>query len=440
MLHNFTHMNVKSRFLIIALLLGFLVSNAQDVLTVMQYNLLEYGNHNSGFADCYETNNNTQRKDECIRTLVDYVKPDIFTVCEFGSTQQLLTDFLRHNLNINGANYWQSDNIINYAGSNIINHIFYDSRKLGLSKHVALRTNPRDTDIYELYLKTKSLAAGDTIKLVCIVAHPKAGQGYEASRRALMQVAMDYVNQHYPTDNVLIMGDFNMYGASESGYRLLTQTYSNPNICFIDPLSYMGGVGEWTNNNQFKLFHTQSTRSYSEECFSSGGLDDRFDFILMADEIAFSYNHMRYVQGSYKAIGNDGNHFNMSVDQGYNSSVPADVAEALFDGSDHLPVTMKIAVDVQVGLEDHEAQSLMASVAPNPASDKAIVHFYNPSQGQVELELYSIQGQMMQRQAAVFGEGSQQHELSLEGLTKGFYLLRIKHSDGWEQIVKLVVQ
>ena len=440
MLHNFTHMNVKSRFLIIALLLGFLVSNAQDVLTVMQYNLLEYGNHNSGFADCYETNNNTQRKDECIRTLVDYVKPDIFTVCEFGSTQQLLTDFLRHNLNINGANYWQSDNIINYAGSNIINHIFYDSRKLGLSKHVALRTNPRDTDIYELYLKTKSLAAGDTIKLVCIVAHPKAGQGYEASRRALMQVAMDYVNQHYPTDNVLIMGDFNMYGASESGYRLLTQTYSNPNICFIDPLSYVGGVGEWTNNNQFKLFHTQSTRSYSEECFSGGGLDDRFDFILMADEIAFSYNHMRYVQGSYKAIGNDGNHFNMSVDQGYNSSVPADVAEALFDGSDHLPVTMKIAVDVQVGLEDHEAQSLMASVAPNPASDKAIVHFYNPSQGQVELELYSIQGQMMQRQAAVFGEGSQQHELSLEGLMKGFYLLRIRHKDGICQALKLVVQ
>jgi len=440
LLHKFTPMNVKSRFLIIGLLLGFLVSNAQDVLTVMQYNLLEYGNHNSGFADCYETNNNTQRKDECIRTLVDYVKPDIFTVCEFGSTQQLLTDFLRHNLNINGVNYWQSDNIINYAGSNIINHIFYDSRKLGLSKHVALRTNPRDTDIYELYLKTKSLAAGDTIKLVCIVAHPKAGQGYEASRRALMQVAMDYVNQHYSTDNVLIMGDFNMYGASESGYRLLTQTYSNPNICFIDPLSYVGGVGEWTNNNQFKLFHTQSTRSYSEECFSGGGLDDRFDFILMADEIAFSYNHMRYVQGSYKAIGNDGNHFNQSVNQGYNSSVPVEVAEALYDGSDHLPVTMKIAVDVQVGLEDHEAESLMASVAPNPASDKAFVHFYNPSQGQVGFELYSLQGQLMLSQAAIFGEGSQQHELSLEGLTKGLYLLRIKQKDGSCQVLKLVVQ
>ena len=416
------------------------LAKAQDTLTVMQYNLLEYGNYQSGFADCYETNNNTQRKDECIRTLLDYVKPDIFTVCEFGATQQLLNDFLRHNLNINGVDYWQSDNIINYAGSNIINHIFYDSRKLGLSKHIALRTQPRDTDFYELYLKTPSLAAGDTIKLVCIVAHPKAGMGYEANRRALMQVAMDYVNQHYPTDNVLIMGDFNMYGASESGYRLLTQTYSNPAICFMDPVSFVGGVGEWNNNSQFAAFHTQSTRSYSEECFSGGGLDDRFDFILMADEIMFSYNHLRYVQGSYRAIGNDGHHFNMSVDQGSNTSVPAEIAEALFDGSDHLPVTMKIAVDVHLGVEDHEAQNLYASVAPNPASDRAVVHFFNPAQGHVQFDLYSLQGQLMQHESTEFSKGAQQFELPLESLTKGFYLLRIRHNNGWGQTVKLVVK
>ena len=413
---------------------------AQDTLTVMQYNLLYYGNYNSGFADCYETNNNTQRKDECIRTIVDFVKPDIFTVCEFGATQQLQNNFLRHNLNINGADYWQSDNIINIAGSNIINHIFFDSRKMGLKRHVALRTNPRDTDIYELYLKTPSLAAGDTIRLVCIVAHPKAGMGYESDRRALMQIAMDYVNQNYPTDNVLIMGDFNMYGASEPGYRLLTQTYSNPSICFMDPLALVGGVGEWNNNSQFSPFHTQSTRSYSDECFSSGGLDDRFDFILMADEIAFSYNHMRYVQGSYHAVGNDGYHFNMSVNQNYNSSVPADVAEALYDSSDHLPVTMKIAVDVHLGVDDNETQNLYATVAPNPASDKAVVHFFNPLQGLAQFEMYSLQGQLMQHVSAEFSEGSQQFELSLEGLMKGFYLLRIRHENGWRQTVKVVIK
>ena len=427
-------------YLIIILLCIIPLANAQDTLTVMQYNLLEYGNYQSGFADCYETNNNTQRKDECIRTLVDYVKPDIFTVCEFGATQQLLTDFLRHNLNINGADYWQSDNIMNYANSNIINHIFFDSRKIGLKRHVALRTQPRDTDVYELYLKTPSLAAGDTVKLVCIVAHPKAGMGYESNRRALMQVAMDYVNQYYPNDNVLIMGDFNMYGASESGYRLLTQTYSNPSICFMDPAAILGGVGEWNNNNQFAAFHTQSTRSYSDECFSSGGLDDRFDFILMADEIAFSYNHLRYVQGSYHAVGNDGHHFNMSVDQGNNAAVPAEVAEALFDASDHLPVTMKIAVDVHLAVEGHETQSLYASVAPNPASDKSIVHFFNPLQGEVQFDLYSLQGQLMASESSHFDSGSQQFELSLNDLTKGFYLLRIRHDNGWRQTVKVVVR
>lgn len=434
-MRNKTHLLISLSLILIAI-----SAQAQDTLTVMQYNLLYYGNYNSGFADCFETNNNTQHKDECIRTIVDYVKPDIFTVCEFGATQQLLNDFLRHNLNINGADYWQSDNIINYAGSNIINHIFFDSRKLGLKKHVALQTQPRDTDVYELYLKTKSLAAGDTIRLVCIVAHPKAGMGYEGQRYTVMQKAMDYINQHYLTDNVLIMGDFNMYGASESGYRLLTQTYSNSSICFMDPLAYVGGVGEWNNNSQFAPFHTQSTRSYSYECFSSGGLDDRFDFILMADEIAFSYNHMRYVQGSYHAVGNDGYHFNMSVDQGYNSSVPIEVAEALFDGSDHLPVTMKIAVDVHLGVDDNETQSLYATVAPNPASDKAVVHFFNPSQGLVQFELYSLQGQLMQHESADFSEGSQQFELSLKGLMKGFYLLRIRHGNGWEQIIKVIVQ
>ena len=414
-------------------------AKAQDTITVMQYNLLYYGNYQSGFADCYETNNNTQRKDECIRTLVNYVKPDIFTVCEFGATQALQTDFVRHNLNINGATYWQTDNIINHAGSNIINHIFYDSRKMGLKKHVALQTQPRDTDVYELYMKTPGLAAGDTIKLICIVAHPKAGQGYESQRRALMQMAMDYVNQHYPTDNVLIMGDFNMYSANESGYRLLTQTYSNPAICFMDPVG-VGGVGEWTNNGQFAAFHTQSTRSYSNECFSSGGLDDRFDFILMSDEIKFSYNHLRYVNGSYKAVGNDGRHFNQSVDQGTNTAVPAEVAEALFDGSDHLPVTMKIAVDAHLGVEDIETHSLYATVAPNPATDHAIVNFFNPSQGQVQFELYSLQGQLLQREADAFGEGSQQYELALHDVIKGFYLLRIKHDGGWGQTVKLVVR
>ena len=435
-------MMTHKTFFFLALLLAPVFMKAQDTLTVMQYNLLYYGNYQSGYADCYETNNNTQQKDEYIRTILDYVKPDIFTVCEFGAPQQLLDDFVRHNLNMGNVNYWQTDNILNYAGSNIINHIFYDSRKLGLRKHVALRTNPRDTDIYELYLKTPSLAAGDTVSLICIVAHLKAGNTASDRNRRFeqLQTTMYYVSQHYAKDNVLIMGDFNLYGASENGYKILTQTYTDPDALFKDPLYEVGGVGEWDYNSQYAQYHTQATHRDNEECFSYGGLDSRFDFILMSYETAYGYNHLRYVRNSYKAVGNDGRHYNQSVNQGTNAAVPPEVADALYGCSDHLPVTMKIFADVSVGVDEMTQQDFLAFVAPNPVKDYARVTFYNPTQGEVQFDLYSLQGQLLQRTTAAFDEGSQQFELSLQDQPQGFYLLNIIHSNGWRQTVKVVIK
>ena len=396
-------------FWALSLLLGG-VLYGQETITVMQYNLLEYGNYNSGFADCYETNNNTQRKDECIRTIMDLVKPDILTVCEFGATQALQTNFLRHNLNINGVDYWKSDNIINYHNSNIINHIFYDSRKMELKKHVALRTNPRDTDIYEMYLKTPGLVSGDTIKLVCIVAHPKAGMSYTSERRALMQVAMDYVSQHYVNENVLIMGDFNMYRASEPAYQLLTRTYDNSDVLFVDPLAYLGGVGEWNNNPSFAPFHTQSTRRYSDECFSEGGLDDRFDFILMSESVYMGFNRIKYLNSSYHAVGNDGSHFDQSIVQNGNAAVSAEVAEALFDGSDHLPVTMKMHVFAQLDVDEHEADGF--GVYPNPVEDWLYVSVGGA------YRIINVMGQTLMT-------GSDSRSINVSCLPAGLYFIQI---------------
>lgn len=398
-------------FVFLSLMMLPLALMAQDTLTVMQYNLLEYGNYQSGFAECFETNNNTQRKDECIRTIMDYVKPDIFTVCEFGATQALLDDFVRHNLNINGANYWKTDNIMNYNHSNIINHIFYDSRKMELKKRSILITSPRDTDVYELYMKTSSLVAGDTIKLVCIVTHPKAGQYYESSRLATMQTVMSYIDLHYAHDNVLIMGDFNMYRASESGYQVLTQTYPNSDALFVDPLAHLGGVGEWNNNGQFAPFHTQSTRRYSDECFSSGGLDDRFDFILMSDEIFMGFNRIKYIDRSYKAIGNDGNHFDQSINQNDNSAVPTVVADALYDASDHLPVTMKLLVYDHLDVEETPVVSYR--VYPNPVSDQLMVSARGP------YSIVNMMGQVM-KIGQLDGSG-----IDVSALANGLYFISV---------------
>lgn len=424
------------------LLMGFSLMG-QDTITVMQYNLLYYGNYNSGFANCNETNNNTQEKDESIRTILDYVHPDILTVNEFGSTRQIQENFIKHNLNINGVSYWRSDNIVNHAGSSIINHIFYNSEKMTLSRHRVIRTSLRDIDAYELYFNTASLAAHDTIKLVCVVAHLKAGEGNdnESTRRAMLQNAMYFIEENYSHDNVLIMGDFNMYSSSESGYRLLTATYPNADAHFVDPLSFENGVGHWDNNRNFAPFHTQSTTRFNNNpCPSSGGLDSRFDIMMVSDEVLMGFNNVKYVNHSYKAIGNDGNHFNMSINEGVNNAVPSRVADALFFCSDHLPVTMKLAVYAKLDVQEETESKLLAYVTPNPASDHARLCFYNPSEGPVLVELLSLQGQVMRSQKYDAHEGSNQLDIPLPNLRSGLYLLRLTSPSGQTQLVKMGVE
>ena len=118
--------------------------------------------------------------------------------------------------------------------------------------------------------------------------------------------------------------------------------------------------------------------------------------------------------------------------------MPAEVAEALFDGSDHLPVTMKIFVDAHLGVEDDNLPDLQATVAPNPASETATLRFYNPSEGEIQCELYSLQGQLMVSETRWFSAGYQQLDIPLQAVGKGFYLLRVSNSNGFQQTLKVV--
>ena len=401
---------------------------AQDTITVMQYNLLEYGNDRTGWSNmpCNESNNNTQDKDENIRIILNYVQPDILTVNEFGSTAQLQDDFIRHNLNLNGVNYWRSDNIVNYAHSNIINHIFYNSDKMVLKKHAVIRTAVRDIDAYELYFKTPALASHDTIKLVCMVAHLKAGDSNSNidSRYTMLQNAMYYIEEHYPNDNVLIMGDFNMNTSDEKGYRLITQTYPNHDILFEDPLSLVGGVGAWHNSGRYAAFHTQSPIGWSDDdCHSGGGMDDRFDMILMSDEILMGFNKVKYVNNSYHAVGNDGNHFNMSINQGANNAVPATVANALYHASDHLPVAMKLAVYGHLAVDEHAVGGM--ELFPNPTHDALHIETINATSAK-DYRITNALGQTLMT-------GAFSHDIDVSALPNGLYFISVG-----EQIGKFV--
>jgi hypothetical protein len=48
----------------------------QDTIQMMQYNLLNYGNY---FGDCTTNTNNVNTKNGHLRTIINHVKPDVFT-------------------------------------------------------------------------------------------------------------------------------------------------------------------------------------------------------------------------------------------------------------------------------------------------------------------------------------------------------------------------
>lgn len=420
-------------FLFLLLLSSF--SMAQDTLTVMQYNLLYYGEPTSF---CTLDNNNIEQKDPYLRTILDAVQPDIFTVNELSNDLSVHQHLLDENLNINGTNDYQKANLSNLAGSNIVNMLFFKSSKLRLKNQYTAQTLVRDIDVYELYYNSNDLAQGDTAFIVCVVAHLKAGNTSEDAdvRRMMTQNAMTYLQNNFSDKNVLFMGDFNVYTGSEQAFQNLVNT-DNPNMRFYDPVD---AIGSWNNNSAFRNVHTQSTNSSSTGCAAGGGMDDRFDFILISDELHNASGNVRYVDESYHAVGQDGLHFNGSINgPPTNAAVSPEVAEALQNMSDHLPVTLKLRVDKTLSLNDQRTKPFLAQLSPNPTHDLLKIRFYNQKSENMVFEVLSMQGQLVFSEQGNYSAGSHIRTIKLGQLRKGIYLLRISDTAGKTEVSKLLI-
>lgn len=426
---------------IFTLILTFLfctLSYAQDTIKIMQYNLLNYG---VTTYYCSESNNNTHDKDESIRTILEYVRPDIIAVNEFSKLPLIQTNFINNNLNIKGVKYWKSDNIINHAQSDIINHIFYNSDKMVLNKHSYIADDLRDIDVYELYFKTTTLSMGDTTKLIYIIAHLKAGEGAtnEGKRNAAAQKIMNYLANNHASDNVVISGDFNLYGADEPAYQKFTQSSAYGGALLIDPIGNEISTGSW-NNSYMSDYHTQSTHSSNNGCAASGGLDDRFDLILISDEVRFGNKGLRYVTDSYEAVGNDGYHFNRAINAGYNYVVSDDVADALYTVSDHLPVSLQITLSNPLGIEDQQNNTLVLLASPNPASDHVTLRFNSDEPQILSFDIMTTTGIIADRQQTYCENGDNSFRISTSTLPDGFYIVRMTDREGKTAYCKIVVK
>jgi len=396
-----------------------------DTLTVMQYNLLNYNNYTSY---CTAANNNVSNKDAYLKTIVDYVLPDIFTVCEMNQLQTSVDRVLTNVMNTSGRSNYAKGPRTNYSSSDMVNMVYYNTNKLVYHSYTAYPTDIRDINVYTFYYKDPAIAVtNDTAWITCIIMHLKAGS-YEADaaeRLAEVTILMNQLNALNKPGNYLAMGDFNTYTSTEECYDLLLN-HTNPNIRFYDPITK---PGDWNNNCSFASYHTQSTHNdYNNDCFAAGGLDDRFDHIMASLDVMSGGKNVKYISGSYTALGNDGNHCNDSINQGTNTSVPANVLAALMGNSDHLPVILKLQIDVATGINDEVKVPFDFYIPSNSADDNGIL--VSHCNGEFSIEVMNVTGSLVYRFQTNAATGYNTINLSDIPKTASIAFFRITDPDG----------
>ncbi|HQB49016.1 MAG TPA: hypothetical protein PK785_09135, partial [Bacteroidales bacterium] len=119
------------KLLFIFLLLTNTIIYCQDTITVMQYNLLNFGYFTSF---CTVNNNNPDSKTLWLKSIVDHYLPDLLSVNEISPNTIYHFKILNEALNTSGRDYYQKAESTNFAGSTIINMLYYNSLKIGLAE------------------------------------------------------------------------------------------------------------------------------------------------------------------------------------------------------------------------------------------------------------------------------------------------------------------
>lgn len=342
------------RFILLPALLCWLTAVSQtDTAVIMYYNVLNYPG-------------STASRVQYFRTVNRYVEPDIILITELVSNagaQMLLQD----GLNVYGETKYHMATFID--GYDTDNMLFYNSDMFTLYSQDTIQTALRNIGEYVLFYNVgQPYSPTDTVFLYLYVSHLKAGTGStnEQQRLAEVNIYKQHVNAKPGIENMFFGGDLNLYSSSEPAYDALINngTY---------PLTDVLPAGSWQNNAAFSSIHTQSTRTAQFGGGATGGLDDRFDFILFTGDVLTGSNKVTYIPGSYIPVGNDGQHLNLAlIDLPVNTSVPDSVLQALYQMSDHLPVIGKFiieteampvdyALDLKVYLEGAFRDSLMTT-------------------------------------------------------------------------------
>ena len=387
---------------------------AQDSLRVMYYNILNYPG-------------STPERVSHFKTVNLYIQPDILLVNELRS-EDGANILLNEGLNVNGEDSFKKADFTDGPDSD--NMLFYDSTKVTLYSQDIITTELRYINEYVLY---KNEPTVDTIFFYMYSAHLKASPGTVNQQKRLAEVKefKAWIDSKPIIENIFFGGDFNFYTSSEPAY----DTLINYGVHMLNDPLYSGS---WHDNSSYASIHSQSTRTSQFGGGASGGLDDRFDFILYSDDVKYGTNGVNYIPNSCKSIGNDGNHFNISIiDLPTNTNVPDSVAQALYFMSDHLPVICDLETVVETYQSEIIKKAIEIDIFPNPASELLTIKIRNLS-GQTNVTLINSFGLVLKKREFYNDGNSYQVDFDIADLQSGVYFVAVV-SENIQEIKKLIV-
>lgn len=421
---------IRRTIMFFSLLLLLIPSHGQTRIKAMMYNLLNYSDASV-----------SQQKTPFLKTVLDEVNPDLLMVCELinltGSNYMFTNAILPHNQDFEKANF----EINQSSGSNLQQMVYYNSKKLILESSRVITADTRDINHYTFRINTEN-SATNPVRIEVFVTHLKASTGSSNRQRRLASIE-DFITalNDIPSDShVIFAGDFNFYTSNEEGYELLINN-SNP-IVMIDPIDrpaepfpnnssitdpfsfYSSSSTYFWRNSAYTDIHTQSTRISNsgliDQSGAGGGLDDRFDFIMMSENFNTS-SDLFYVNDSYKSIGNNGNCYNASVmDPACSGIYSQNLRTALTEFSDHLPIVMEI--ETPENTLSTAAYSQSVQILKSNIIDTTIELRIQQELDLKFLKIYNTNGQLI-KTIDIRNKGNKTIDINVQYLSKGIYYI-----------------
>lgn len=391
---------------------------SQETLNAMFYNVFKF------------PNSLPQNRQLILRDILDDYQPDLFMICELANENAadlILNTSLQNQVDPYARAVFVPD--LTDTADPLQTMVFYNTRKLTLVGQQTLLTVYRDINHYSFQV---NVDPQNPIYLEVFVAHLKSSTG-PANRQMrydmVEKVTQELQNLTQPNTYVLFAGDFNFYNANEIGYqKILDPTNA---IKLIDPIN---APGSWQDNASFSYLHTQSTRLSSSgfgggaNAGASGGLDDRFDFIMMSENFNTS-TRFSYVNGTYKAYGNNENCLNKSVnDPSCSGTYSLTLRNNLYNMSDHLPVVMQFQINEPLATTSFKKDKEFMWFESTNVTDADVVigidtsRFNNQNN---KLYIYNTLGQLV-KTVSVNNQSS--ISISTQNLSGGLYFVKANGS------------